>query len=401
MKTDGHLPQTRFPARCPTICLILVAAISGAVGFYSGRNSFSPAGHGEIAPIPPDSAPVESKTQQAPAPSKIIVPRDAPPATDKPDEQWNKLTSQPRTRMRDNQILAAIEDFAARDPKRAVALALAQTDLRQRLDMLRAALRGWARSDPDAAGDWAFSHQPIIDKCDAATAVLTGAINNPDAAIRLFSRLSQIDPTKTRELGDSLIAAWSNNGDFSRAVAFAAQGDSPYRTEWLAAAFGEWSEYQPQTAVAEAMKLPNPDSRQSAVQSALARWAQHDPQGLAEYSLSLPEGQDKSAALTESLPSWAVNDPAAAAEWMNQQPSSPELDQGIATVARSFDGKPEVAVSWAESIANSQLRSRTLATIVRRWNDSDPAAARQYILTSTNLVAEDRSELLTGLGGDN
>ena len=46
--------------------------------------------------------------------------------------------AQSRTRLRDNQILAAIEDLAKRDAKRALALALAEVDLRLRLDMLRA-----------------------------------------------------------------------------------------------------------------------------------------------------------------------------------------------------------------------------------------------------------------------
>ncbi len=309
--------------------------------------------------------------------------------------------AQPRTRLRDNQILAAIEDLATRDAPRALALALAEVDLRLRLDLLRATLRGWAKSDPDAAGDWALSHPAIIDKSDAATAVLTGLIQDPDAAIRLFSHLSETDPGHAREFGNSLIAALSNNGDFSRAAEFAAQGSAQYRTDWLAAAFGSWSQYQPQAAAAEAMKLPDPDSRQLAVHAAFTGWAQGDPEGLAEYAISLPDGPDKSFALTESLPSWAANDPAAAAEWINQIPSSPELDQGIATVARSFDAKPEVAVTWAESIADTQLRSSTLANIVRRWIELDPVAARQYAETSTNIVGEDRSDLLNGFGDGN
>jgi len=309
--------------------------------------------------------------------------------------------AQSRTRLRDNQIVAAIEDLATRDAQRALSLALAEVDLRLRLDMLRAALRGWAKSDPDAAGDWALSHPSIIDKSDAATAVLTGLIQNPDAAIRLFSHLSETDPGHAREFGNSLIAALSNNGDFSRAAEFAAQGDAQYRNDWLAAAFGSWSQYQPQTAAAEAMKLPDPDLRQSAVQAAFTGWAQGDPKGLIAYAISLPDGQAKSFALTESLPSWAVNEPAAAAEWINQMPSSPELDQGIATVALSLDNKPEVAVTWAESIADPQLRSTTLATLIRQWNESDPAAAQQYADTSTNIIGEDRSDLLIGFGDGN
>ena len=149
------------------------------------------------------------------------------------------------------------------------------------------------------------------------------------------------------------------------------------------------------------MNLPDPDSRQSAVHAAFTGWAQGDPEGLAEYAISLPDGPDKSFALTESLPSWAVNEPAGAAEWINQIPSSPELDQGIAAIALSPDSKPEVAVTWAESIADPQLRSSTLATLIRQWNESDPAAAQQYAETSTNIIGEDRSDLLAGFGEGN
>jgi hypothetical protein len=381
--------------------MILVALGASAVGFYCGRNLFSSASQSAAVSVSANSTPVKLKPEPAVPTSEAIVQRSTQSAAVTWDDRWKDLMTQSRTRLRDNQILAAIEDLATRDAKRALSLALAEVNLRLRLDMLRAALRSWAKSNPDAAGDWVLSHQSIIDKSDAATAVITGVIQDPDAAIRLFSHLSETDPGSTREFGNSLIAALSNNGEFSRAAEFAAQGTAQYRTDWLTAAFGSWSEYQPQTAAAEAMKLQDPDSRQSAVHAALTGWAQGDPKGLAEYAISMPDGQDKSFALTESLPSWAVNEPAAAAEWINQRPSSPELDQGIATVALSLDNKPEVAVTWAESIANPQLRSSTLATLVRQWIESDPAAAQQYANTSTNIIGEDRFDLLTGFGGGN
>jgi hypothetical protein len=401
VKTKRQSSGLQFQLRRPTICLLLVTLGSGVAGFYLGRNVFPSTAQRAEGVVSADGASVGLTTKPTLEFSEAIVQRRVPSATGAWEDQWKALMTQPRTHLRDDRVIVALEDLATRDANRALSLARAEVHLPLRLELLRSALRGWAKSDPDAAGDWALSHQSIIDKCDAVSAILTGAINDPDVAIRLFWHFSETDPGNKRNFGNSLIAALSNNGDFSRAAVFAAQGDAQYRAEWLTAAFSSWSGYQPQIAVGEAAKLEDPDSRQTAVQAALVGWAQSDPQGLAEYAITMPDGPDKSVALTESLSSWAVNDPAAAAGWINQIPSAPELDQGIATVARAFDTKPEVAVTWAESIADIQLRSSTLANVVRRWTELDPVAARQYAETSADIVGEDRLNLLIGFGDSN
>ncbi len=372
---------------------LLVGCLMGGIGFQAGRL---------LHPGP--YATSDLAAAKAPSGAMVALPGGAPganfvsgtpSASANRDAHWKALAARPGNPARNQEMAAAIEELAASNPERALALAQGETNLPLRKDLLNAALRGWASVHPEAAGQWALA-QPVAGREAAVAAILSGAAHDPELATQTALSLSQKDPERAGEYGANLIAALGGVGEFDRAAHFASSAPAEYRAGWLTAAYSSWGQYQPQNAAAAAAGLPDPEARQAALQAAYAGWSLADPKGLAEQAVNLPAGPDKTFTLTEALRNWAVNDPKASAEWMNHLESNPDLDAGVAAVATSWQlvQKPDVAVSWAESIVDPQLRSSTLATVLRQWAEKDPAAARHYAETSTDLSPEERTDLL-------
>jgi hypothetical protein len=71
----------------------------------------------------------------------------------------------------------------------------------------------------------------------------------------------------------------------------------------------------------------------------------------------------------------------------------PDLDQGAAQVATLETLPPQSALEWSVVIADPQLRSATVATILRSWMDQDLPAAQNFFQTTTDLLPPDRDRI--------
>ena len=98
--------------------------------------------------------------------------------------------------------------------------------------------------------------------------------------------------------------------------------------------------------------------------------------------------------LGQALKSWTQNDPFAVANWMNNNNEfGPDLDQGAAQVATTPSLPTQTALAWAEDITDPQLRSATVASVLRDWIYEDASAAQTYLQTTTNLLSADRQQI--------
>jgi hypothetical protein len=321
------------------------------------------------------------------------------PATEDFESACQELLTRTATPALNDQLSAVMEKLAGQNPLRAIALARTATNLRLRSQLLDAAFCGWGKADPNAAADWILA-QPAetLDANTAIASVLKGAVQNSANAIQLTERLNQQNPESAREHGDALIYALTQNGNFQDAADFAARESGPLRTEWLAAAYTSWANYQPQTAALNALRLEDADARTDALNAVISGWGQVDPPGLAEFAMNhLPGGDQKDHALSDALIFWAGNDPVAAAAWINGFQPTPELDQGEAAIATRPDvmQQPALAVNWAKTITDPNLRSRTLAAIVETWSLTSPVEAFDFVKTSIDLTPDDRDGLLS------
>lgn len=279
-----------------------------------------------------------------------------------------------------------------------MALALAEPTLRLREFFRNAVLRGWAAVDPDAALAFAM-HLSGTDNRPAITAVLVGAAQTPENAIRLAGQLTLDGSPLAKEYGVMAIAALGEAGAFAAAARFAADGPLASRDEWLNEAFARWSQHDPEAALRAFEGLTDAAKRGDALQGLVNGWAEANPVGLAEYALRLPAGAERALALARALPSWVDRDPVAASAWLNNRGPDPGLDVGLSTVAMMpnlIAHRPEVAVEWAQAITDPSIRAGALQSIADQWAREKPGALQQWLERNPNLPAPDRQALLQG-----
>lgn len=388
--------------RWSTFAVFCISILAVVFGFFGGR--FSTGGQREIT-LPKDIQTGDASIAAHPAVPNTSVETNElismPEKAESPEDVFRRLLALPATPARDDELIAALEKLAERDPLRAIRLAQSETNQRLRRQLLDAAFLGWGKTDPKAAADWILAQpENSLDRNAAVAAVLKGAVQNPDAAVQLTQWLDQQNPEQSREYGDALIYALGQNGNYQRAADFAAAADGDVRAELLAAAYGNWANYQPQNAATAALAIADADLRQSALDAVIAGWGQIDPKGLADFAMNnLPDGSQKTHALSDALVFLAGDNVVDAANWIKQFNLAPEFDQGEAAIATQQDvmKQPDVALSWAQVITDPNLRSRTIAAIVQTWSLSNPSAALDYLQTSTGLLPDDRANLLANL----
>lgn len=313
--------------------------------------------------------------------------------------RWQQISTKPHSPATDLATAKALEELAAQDPARALALALKERNRRRRTDWLHAVLCGWATVAPKAAAAWVAT-LPSAEREGAESAVMDGAVHNPGSAVALAQQLAQSDPANARSHANHLLRALEQSGDYETSVDFAFHLPEQIRAEMLGTAFQYWALSQPERALDVAMKLPPGDARKTALDAAISGWSQGDPSGLAEFALSLSSTEDRTEALQTALREWVQINPKAASEWIDKFDPKPELDAGAAAVALQSDvlaKNPEIAASWAESITSAELRLSTLTNVLREWANKDASAAMNYARMSTGIQPAEREALLAEL----
>ncbi len=287
--------------------------------------------------------------------------------------------------------------LAATDPQRALTLALDETNRDRRALWLHAALCGWAARAPCAAAAWIDAHR-TLDRENAESAVMEGALTaGPDHAVALAEQWIQQNPANARLHANQLLRVLSDRGTFEAGIAFTATLPLDQRTEAAATAWQYWARSQPERALDAAQRLVDAPARQSALEAIADGWAYANPAQLADVATKLPDVADRTRLLETALREWVRANPKAATAWMNRFDSLPEIDAGAAAIATQptvVAVRPALAVEWAESITRADLKSSTLASVVREWSTHDPAAALAYAVQSPLLLASDRRALL-------
>lgn len=385
--------------------------LAGAACFWAGRCSVSPAarstGPTVLNPAAARSSDVVITANPPSAASGAAVQTPAVSTTSSgwDEQQWRQLLSQPGTVARNAALAALLEKLAAQDPKRAMALAQAQGNLKLRDSLVQAALHGWARMSPTNAANWALALTDPSARETALASVFAGALAaDPDAAARVCHLACQQDPGGAAGYGSRLIDALCDAGDFDAAARFASTGDGlVQQSVWAAEAYSQWAELQPDQAGAAAAAITDPAARDQALHGVVGGWANVDPAGLAQFLSQLPAGGDRGQMLGQALQNWVGADPAVAADWINNNTTAlgADLDQGVKAVATLNSIPSDLAVNWAESIDDETLRSAALADILRNWVQTDFPAAQNYFKTTENLLPADRQQIAQIIAGIN
>lgn len=255
-------------------------------------------------------------------------------------------------------------------------------------------LEAWVAHTPEAACAWVLS-LPASDRLDAATALLIAAADQPELASELARHLCKADPAFIREHGTILLAVLVEAGAPEVALRFAATGGAE-SLDWLDSTFSLLAEQDPEKAALTALARPEAEGF-----STVARiWAGQDPARLAGFAMERLEGISRALALEEALPQWLARDPVAVSGWLDRFEPAAELDAGVSALAllpALARPHPDVALGWAASIVDPELRARTLASVATQWAEVNPFAARQHVSIAGELTLADRLNLLAVL----
>jgi hypothetical protein len=325
---------------------------------------------------------VRSAQVSAPAP-RVAAKNAATTEQQKEEAAWQRLNQEPACPSRDRSLGAMLEKLARTDPQRALALAMAEGNWLLRDQLRNAALRGWGAVAPDAAADWSMAKSELGERMYCVQAVLAGAAEHPDEAVRVALRVCAADPSPAGDYGHALINALiDKSGSYEAATRFALSATMVDRQSYLVdSAFYQWAQHQPELAAAKLNEIADPKVRSSVMKGVVEGWADADAQSLATFAQTMSAGEDRTQFMSIALMQWATKNPEATLQWINQFEPHPDFDKGIAAVSLGdtlIANRPADAIELTEYIADPAKRTLTRDNAFWRWALRDPAGARKY-----------------------
>ena len=252
----------------------------------------------------------------------------------------------------------------------------------------------WAKVDPDAAMAWANS--------------LDGA-EKGGALVSIVGEVAATDPAKAASLaatleGDDQVRAYGEIAqkwaadDFTAAESWinTLSGDAKDRA--MSEALQILARSDPDAAAAKLASLSQGRDRDRAVGIVAGEMAEKDPSAAAAW-LGTQETGDYGDPMRRIMTNWTAQDSAGALSFIQAQPVGEIRDAATQTYLwQNRDMEPSQSIALAEAITDERDRDRTIGMTARRWMETDDAAARAYIESSTLLNDRAKERILNGRG---
>ncbi len=394
--------------------LRIAAALAGfAAAFLAGR-SLAPRSAAVPSSAPADRA-AGPDTEPAPraegtatlaSPSNPGAP-DGPADAEALKSRVARLAPQITSNARFDEFMIALRAWAALEPEAALAFA------RERLNAYRSGsavytlLADWARRDPAGAWKWAgetFNEEGI--HLDPVLAEIGKA--DPETAIRYAAELAAKHPQQAAGAYASALRGILHQGNHEAALLLMDQAKLPPMPDGadgklaLADTIASlWGSYEPEKAAAWALTLPAESiARDRCLVNLGQNWAENDPEAAADFALTQAPGAERNNLLTQVLTYWLDLEPDKVATWMNAYLDDPALDNAKVVLARrpeTAGGNPSVALAWAHSITDPDVREYSVNAVVAEWAKRDLWSAMDYLYNSPELPSEMRDKLIHSL----
>jgi hypothetical protein len=255
---------------------------------------------------------------------------------------------------------------AQNDPATAATLLSNIADENQRRNTAAGILHEWSSSDPDAAMQWAF--------------------RSTDAAI--------LAPAVPRFMG-----RWMKTDAGAALEWFQSQTDAEIRGRAVPHIMAEWMGTDPGAAMQWFASLSPDDGKDKAIPTIMVRWVQSDLPSALKWFESVPPGGTRDTAIrafgATLIKSGDKEKQRQGLQWIlsigNARLRDEQLMGGISTAAES---DPNFALPFAFSVSNPDWHDHLITSVVDKWTLRDPAAARQWIMSQTNLSPALKERLL-------
>jgi hypothetical protein len=335
-----------------------------------------------------ESNPVASSTSESTRPRSTTISETAPsPAAKAPIKDLAAILAQQDRRQRMSDLEAFINNLAPGEYGNALKgirriPSTNERDLASRLLVAR-----WVQTDPESALNFATAnhgYEYIADdvfQAEAASDLNTAldrakAITNPDlryqALLGVLSFMADTNPASALQLAQGL-------GNFP--------GNEPLSN----AIYRQWATNDPQGAAFAASQAGG-DGWRSPIFQVARTWATEDPMAAANWSIGLTDPQAQVRSISQVMREWTREDVSAAVNWVNSLPPGSSYDSAASGLASSLAANhPQDAISWAQNIADPQMRTDALQRISREimWrNPTNGAEILQIGGVPANLIPQ-------------
>ena len=313
-------------------------------------------------------------------------------ASKDPDKAINLLEQIPSENDQ-NEALRRIGDaWATSDPKAALDWANQQTDPKVKSEILKGVIDGMAQKDPNRALDLAQSLP--ASKREGRIDYILGILSesDPEGAVGYAMNLPS---NKSKNFNVSRLAGQWISSDPQGALGFYGSLTDPKLKEQVA---GEMIDNLPKDDLAKSLDLLDtmpPGFFQNQALSTFGRnWARTDQKAALDWANQQTDPEVKSQILRGVIEGMSVKDPNSAFQLVQSLPAGNFRNSIIITSLDSMaQSDPRSAIGLASGVANADDRSKAQQNVVRRWKRSDPAAATQWI-NSSSLPQDVKARLL-------
>jgi len=280
-------------------------------------------------------------------------------------------------------------------------------------DELRLFMLAWSRFDAAGALAHALALPRPFHRNASGAAIYAWAYRDPEAALEALDTVEEDDLRKF--MAGRMVAGWAHGGHERSVTEYLSSlPKGPERFAYVGMLAWELSKRGPEalTAWAEGAPAAFPSFKNAVFLKAsttlssidpaqtarwltpyldrpyaagtlrvVARsWANRDPEAALDWLTTLPPAQEVDAAVSNAFRVWLSHSPEPARVWLRARTPSPALDPALAVMAaRARDRSPGLALPWALTMSDEELRAKFVIRLGRRWLHNHPEAARAWL----------------------
>lgn len=305
------------------------------------------------------------------------------------------LASLPASQERFELERELLAQWASVAPREALEFARAIENNRHRIDATEDVLRAFAGREPQAAFEWLEAQREKIPPGEYDRlfddALRGYADQSLESAIDHFGTWSStLDRRQSARAIDELMESLIQQGLLAEAPYYLDKfPEGTLRDQAAQELISELARVDIAGAASMVEQLSGRANADDLQRALVREWSRNDAEGAAAY---LTENAKKlshfGTLASDVVRRW--DDVTAASEWLSQYEPSPELDQAtLMLVYRAGADDPAGALTWAQSVSDSGVRSRALRVVASNWKAQDEAAFQQFLSQSNGLSEEE------------
>lgn len=259
---------------------------------------------------------------------------------------------------------------------------------------LSALIGRWAEIDAPAAAK-VLDNFPVEARRLMGSAAKQIAFNwatlDPSSAVAWATQQQQLRVEGADTFLTSAVEGWCEGDIDAGSEYIASHSDQPNVSNGLAVAMMLLFDQSPDKAASWVGSISSPEAKAEATRQLAVRWADKDPLAAARWFSDLAD-TDQSMSVGGLAATWAELDFKGVSKWIGGLQGDIR-DMAIqAAIGNARNASPAESLGLASSMESGEQRTGVIESIVVRWANSEPQAARAWI-QSSSLSNEEKEKL--------